>query len=51
MRYGIEIVNRNNCKEFFGYKEDLDTGRRVYVCHAYTEEICNQMLDKIINSK
>ena len=51
MEYGIEVVNGNGCKEFFGYKENSDTGKRVYVCHAYTEEICNQMLDVIINSK
>lgn len=51
MKYGIEIVDGNACKEYFGYREALDTGEKVYVCHAYTEETCNQMLDEIINSK
>lgn len=47
MRYGIEIIKGANQNEYFGYKEDIETGKRIYICHAYSAECCNKMLDKI----
>ena len=50
MKYGIETVKTVNNNEYFGYKEDISTGKRTYLCHALTAELCNQMLDEIISS-
>lgn len=50
MKYGIEIVKVENRNEYFGYKENIETGKRKYVCHAFSSECCNQMLDERIAS-
>lgn len=50
MEYGIEIVKTGTKNEYFGYKENIETRKRKYVCHAFSAEHCNQMLDKIITS-
>ena len=50
MIHGIEIVKAENGNEYFGYKENVETGKRKYVCHAFSSERCNQMLDEIIAS-
>lgn len=47
MRYGIESVEGWNGKEFFGFKES--NNKRKYVCQAFSEEMCNQMLERIIS--
>lgn len=50
MKYGIEIVKTGTKNEYFGYKENIETGKRKYVCHAFSSERCNQMLDERIAS-
>lgn len=47
MRYGIEKVKSQNGYEYFGYKENVETNKRTYICHALSREMCNQMLEKI----
>lgn len=51
MEFNIETVKTANNNEYFGYKEDISTGKRTYLCHAFTSEHCNQMLDKIKEGK
>lgn len=49
--YGIEVDLNGGQADFFGYyTEDNDT-KRTYVCQAYTEEACKEMLNKIQKNK
>lgn len=50
MIYGIEIIKGTTRNEYFGYKENIETGKRTYICHAYSAERCNQMMDERITS-
>ena len=48
MDYGIESIVTERGKEYFGYKKEYDEERITYLCHAYTEELCTQRLQAII---
>ena len=45
--YGIEVDLNGDQTDFFGYYTEDNNTKRIYVCQAYTEEACKEMLNKI----
>lgn len=49
--YGIEVDKNGNQTDFFGYYTEDNSTKRTYICQAYTEETCKEMLNKIQKKK
>lgn len=45
--YGIEVDLNGGQANFFGYYTEDNNTKKTYVCQAYTEEACKEMLNKI----
>lgn len=52
MRYGVESSKGQTRMEFFGYVCLSNVNdKRTYVCHAFSEEECTQMLERIVSER